>query len=119
MALNKRIITTQVNNAFRLLGDLGENIIFNNVQASSYNFDTGETEQIESLSQTIRGVVFKQYAASGDNPKIKMEVLIKSEDINSNELDNYDNVNLRSKNWVIDEFEDNGFAINLKLSRKD
>lgn len=109
-----------VDTAFRLMGDLGENITFSNVETEDYNFseDGGVVEQSFSLEQTLRCLVTKQYAISDPNPRLKIECIIKSSDVSSDELDNYDIVSLRSKNWTIDEFEDDNYTISLKLSRK-
>jgi hypothetical protein len=116
MAL-KTLITNAVNGAFTSVGDLAEDIIFVNKSASDYNFTTGAVTQTTIGNKTLKGIVSKTYKSNTDSTVILADVLIKSVDATVLDLDNYDTVTLRSKNWSINNVDDNGFTVTMQLAR--
>lgn len=114
----KTLITNNVTNAFNLIGDLAENITFTNTTVTEYDFANQSTVSTEDTSLTIKGVVTKSYKTNDDKPRINADVMIKSSDVNSEVLDGYDTVVLRSKTWSINSMEDNGYTINLTIGRE-
>lgn len=114
----KTLITNNVTNAFNLIGDLAENITFTNTTVNEYDFSSQSTVSTTDTSLTIKGVVTKSYKTNNDKPRINADVMIKSSDVNSEILDGYDTVVLRSKTWSINSMEDNGYTINLTIGRE-
>ena len=114
----RTLITNEVNNAFNLLQDLAENITFTNVSNVSYDFSTGETSETTGTQATYRAVVTKMNKDPSDNTIITAEVLLKTADVDINDLDNYDTITIRNNSWKINNIEDNGFAVTLTVARK-
>jgi hypothetical protein len=114
----KNLITNNVTTAFNLIGDLAENLTFTNTTVSDYDFANQSTTSTSDVSLTIKGVVTKSYKTNNDKPRINADIMIKSSDVNSEILDGYDTVVLRSKTWSINSMEDNGYVINLTIGRE-
>lgn len=114
----RNLIQSQVNNAFNLIGDLAENIMFTNNSVSEYNFETGDTTEVTGSQVTIRGVVSKMSKDVNDNTMIVAELTLKTSDVSTIEIDNYDAITFRNKSWSINSVEDNGFATILTAVRK-
>ena len=124
----RTLITNQVNSAFNLLQDLAENITFTNISVGDggdrdYNFATGEITKTnpgsaDPTSTTIKGVVTKMNKNPSDNTIIEAEVILKSADAKITDLDNYDTINFRNKDWSINSVEDNGFSVTVIAARK-
>ena len=114
----KTLITDNVTNAFYLIGDIAEDITFTNTTVSDYDFATQTTQSSTDNNLTVKAVVVKSYKTNDDRPRINADIIIKSSDVNSEILDGYDTVYLRSKNWSINTMEDNGYIINIQLGRE-
>jgi len=114
----KTLITNNVTNAFNLIGDLAENITFTNTTVSEYDFANQSTVSTTDTSLDIKGVVTKSYKTNDDKPRINADIMIKSSDVNSEILDGYDSIILRSKTWSINKIEDDGYVINLTVGRE-
>lgn len=114
----KTLITNNVTNAFNLIGDLAENITFTNTTVNDYDFANQSINSDDDTSINIKGVVIKSYKTNDDNPRINADIMIKSSDVNSEILDGYDTVVLRSKTWNINKIEDDGYVINLTVGRE-
>ena len=114
----KTLITNNVTNAFNLIGDLAENITFTNTTVNDYDFANQSINSNTDTSINIKGVVIKSYKTNDDNPRINADIMIKSSDVNSEILDGYDTVVLRSKTWNINKIEDDGYVINLTVGRE-
>jgi hypothetical protein len=114
----KTLITNNVTNAFNLIGDLAESITFTNTTVSDYDFSNQSMTSTTDASLTIKGVVTKSYKTNDDKPRINADIMIKSSDVNSEVLDGYDTVVLRSKTWSINKMEDDGYVINLTIGRE-
>ena len=115
----KSLITNEVRNAFNLLQDLAEDITFTNNTSTSYDFSTGDvTEDANKTTTIIKGVISKMSKDVNDNTMIIAEVILKSEDASIIDIDNYDTINFRNRNWSINNVEDNGFAVTLTAARK-
>ena len=117
MAL-KSTITSSVNNAFNLIGDLGETINFTNASIEGYDFSNNSVEGNATTLVSIKGIVSKQYKDISDNPRLLSDITIKTTDLSAIELDNYDLVNFRSKNWNINNVSDNGFITVITVARE-
>ena len=114
----RTLITNEVNNAFNLLQDLAENITFTNVSNVSYDFSTGETSETTGDQATYRAVITKMNKNPSDSTIITAEVLLKTADVDIEDLDNYDTLRFRNNDWKINNIEDNGFAVTLTVARK-
>jgi hypothetical protein len=114
----KTLITNNVTNAFNLIGDLAENITFTNTTVNDYDFANQSINSTTDTSINIKGVVIKNYKTNDDNPRMNADIMIKSSDVNSEILDGYDTVVLRSKTWNINKIEDDGYVINLTVGRE-
>ena len=114
----KNLIANQVNSAFNLIQDLAEDITFTNNSVSEYNFDTGETTQVDGTSITIKGVISKMSKDINDNTMMVAEVTLKTSDVSSIDIDNYDVISFRNKTWNVNSVDDNGFAVTLTAVRK-
>lgn len=114
----KTLITNNVTNAFNLIGDLAESITFTNTTVSEYDFANQSMTSTTDASLTIKGVVTKSYKTNDDKPRINADIMIKSSDVDSEILDGYDTVVLRSKTWNINKMEDDGYIINLTIGRE-
>ena len=117
MAL-KSTITSSVNNAFNLIGDLGEIITFTNSTIGGYDFSNHSIQGSATQEVTIKGIVSKQYKDITDNPRLLADIVLKSADIDGVELDGYDTIIFRSKQWRINSLTDNGFVVNLTVARE-
>ena len=117
MAL-KSTITSSVNSAFNLIGDLGEIITFTNSTANEYDFNNHSVTQTTLQPVQIKGIVAKQYKNTSDNPRLLTDITLKSADVDAVELDNYDIVNFRSKDWKINSVDDNGFIVRVTVARE-
>tara|TARA_R110002126_G_scaffold108262_5_gene244205 strand:- start:12908 stop:13264 length:357 start_codon:yes stop_codon:yes gene_type:complete len=114
----KNLLNNNVTTAFNLIGDLAENITFTNTTVSEYDFANQSTTSTTDASLSIKGVVIKVYKTNNDKPRINADIMIKSSDVNSEVLDGYDTIVLRSKTWAIKEIDDNGYVINLTIGRE-
>jgi hypothetical protein len=114
----KTLINDNIVNAFSLIGDLAEDIQFTNVNVTGYDFNTQTVNSSSSNPITIKGVVIKSYKTNDDNPRINAELILKSSDIDSKILDNYDSVILHNKTWSINKYEDNGYVLNVEIGRE-
>ena len=117
MAL-KSTITSSVNSAFNLIGDLGEIITFTNSTVSEYNFNNHSVTKTTLQPVTIKGIVSKQYKNISDNPRLLSDITLKSADVDAVELDGYDIVNFRSRDWKINSIDDNGFIVKVTVARE-
>ena len=114
----KTLITNQVNSAFNLIQDLAEDITFTNNSVSEYNFETGETTQVDGAQVIIKGVISKMSKDINDNTMMIAEVILKTEDASAVDIDNYDIISFRNKTWNVNSVDDNGFAVTLNVARK-
>jgi hypothetical protein len=114
----KNLLNNNVTTAFNLIGDLAENITFTNTTVTEYDFANQSTTSTTDVSLSIKGVVIKVYKTNNDKPRINADIMIKSSDVNSEVLDGYDTIVLRSKTWAIKEIDDNGYVINLTIGRE-
>ena len=117
MAL-KSTITNSVNNAFNLIGDLGETITFTNSTIEGYNFANHSPQGSATETVSVKGIVARQYKDITDNPRLLADITLKTTDLSTIELDNYDLVTFRSKNWNINSVTDNGFITNVTVARE-
>ena len=114
----KTLLTNNITNAFNLIGDLAENMTFTNTTVNDYDFANQSTTSTTDASLVIKGVVTKSYKTNNDKPRMNADVMIKSSDVDSEVLDGYDTVVLRSKTWTINEMTDDGYVINLTIGRE-
>jgi len=114
----QKLIQNNVNLAFDLIGDIGENITFTNKTVTDYNFSTQTVSSSVDTSITVKAVVESQYRTNDDTPRLECNLLIDSKNIDSKNIDNYDNIVFRNKTWKILKFEDNNYIINLTVGRE-
>jgi len=114
----KTLINSNVTNAFSLVGDLAEDIQFTNVTVTGYNFGTQAVDSSTADPITVKGIVTNSYKTNDDKPRINADIILKSSDIDSKVIDNYDSVIFGSKTYAINKYEDNGFIINVQVGRE-
>lgn len=117
MASFNKLLTTNVDLAFKLIGDLAEDITLKPVETTTYDFATSTTIKTTAAEKTVKGVVSKTYNSDGPNPQVLTEIIIKSNDLTVDELDTYDQIKLRSKTFSIIKAEDNGYIVELTVSK--
>jgi len=113
-----KLIQDNVKMAFDTIGDIGEDITFTNKNVTSYNFATQSVNTSIDTSITVKAVIESQYRTNDDKPRLECKIMIDSANLDSKNIDNYDIVVLRGKNWKINSFEDNNYVINLIVGRE-
>lgn len=115
----RTLITNNVTDAFNIVGDIAEEMIFTNETVEGYDFATQTVIDGSSNTKTIKGIVIKEYKTNDDKPRINADIILKSSDIDSKTLDGYDTLVFRTKNWAINKYEDNGYVITLTVGREN
>lgn len=118
MASFNTLLTTNVEKAFSLIGDLAEDVILSTIDTVAYDFATSTTSTNAAATTTVSGVISKIYNSDAPNTQLYADIILKSTDISIDGLDNYDVVTFRSKSWNIVRADDNGFVITLVVSKK-
>ena len=113
-----KLIQNNVKFAFNTIGDIAENITFTNNKVAGYNFATQAISENTDASITIKAVIESQYRTNDDTPRLECKIMIDSANLDSKNIDNYDNVVLRGKTWKINSFEDNNYVITLTVGRE-
>jgi|TARA_R110000796_G_scaffold16010_2_gene50399 hypothetical protein len=113
-----KLIQDNVKFAFNTIGDIAENITFTNNKVDGYNFATQAISENTDASITIKAVIESQYRTNDDTPRLECKIMIDSANLDSKNIDNYDNVVLRGKTWKINSFEDNNYVITLTVGRE-
>jgi|TARA_R110000822_G_scaffold30221_8_gene88261 hypothetical protein len=113
-----KLIQNNVKFAFNTIGDIAENITFTNNKVDGYNFATQAISENTDASITIKAVIESQYRTNDDTPRLECKIMIDSANLDSKNIDNYDNVVLRGKTWKINSFEDNNYVITLTVGRE-
>lgn len=119
MAL-RNLVSQNVNNAFRLIGDLAEPITFTRMQAEfDLNSDENGFDETEQSTININGVISSQTRDVENSSIILTEVVLKSSDVTANNviLDSYDTISFRNKVWNVDNYSDNGFITTVFVRR--
>lgn len=114
----KTLINSNVTNAFSLVGDLATNVQFTNVTVTGYNFANQTVNSTTIAPITIKGIITSSYRTNDDKPRVNADIILKSSDIDSKVLDNYDSVIFGGKTYSINKYEDNGFIINITVGRE-
>jgi len=113
-----KLIQDNVKMAFDTIGDIGEDITFTNKNVTAYDFATQSITSSTDTSITVKAVIESQYRTNDDKPRLECKIMIDSANLDSKNIDNYDIVVLRGKNWKINSFEDNNYVINLIVGRE-
>jgi len=114
----QKLIKSNVKNAFNVIGDIAEDIVFTNKNVTNYNFATQAITSTTDTSFTAKAVIESQFRTNDDTPRIECNLLLDSDYIDSSKIDNYDSIVLRDKTWKILKFEDNNYIINLTVGRE-
>ena len=115
----RNLITSNINNAFtNLLGDLAETITFTNNSVTGYDFNTGETVENEGTAVTVRGVVGSIEKDTNDNTRYTGSITVRTSDINGEQIDNYDVLRFRNRDWDIVSADENSFVVVINVARK-
>jgi hypothetical protein len=106
------LISSQVDNAFTLLGDLVVSVTFKERESGDYNFATQSFSSSTETSTTIKAIVLNTKREPEDYTKEEIEVIIKSKDVT--DLSLYDEIVIGSKTYSISSFEDvSGFILQI------
>tara|TARA_R110000823_G_scaffold19023_2_gene59052 strand:+ start:577 stop:936 length:360 start_codon:yes stop_codon:yes gene_type:complete len=115
----KTLINSNVTNAFSLVGDLATNVQFTNVTVTGYDFGNQTVNSTAIAPITIKGIITNSYRTNdNDKPRINADIILKSSDIDSKVLDNYDSVIFGGNTYAINKYDDNGFIINITVGRE-
>lgn len=114
----KTLINNNITNAFSLVGDLAEDIQFTNITVTGYNFNTQTVNSSSTSPITIKGIISKSYKTNDDKPRLNVDIMLKSTDIDSKVLDNYDSVIFGGKTYSINKYEDNGYLLSIEVGRE-
>ena len=117
MASFNKLLTTNIDLAFKLIGDLAEDITLKPIDSTTFDFSTSTTTKTSGTEKTVKGVINKTYNSTGPNPQVLTEIIIKSNNLTIDEIDTYDQVRLRSKDFNIIKAEDNGYIVTLTVSK--
>ena len=112
-----KLLTTNIDLAFKLIGDLAEDITLKPIDSTTFDFSTSTTTKTSGTEKTVKGVINKTYNSTGPNPQVLTEIIIKSNNLTIDEIDTYDQVRLRSKDFNIIKAEDNGYIVTLTVSK--
>ena len=116
----KTLINSNVTNAFSLVGDLATNVQFTNVTVTGYDFGNQTVDSTAASPITIKGIITNSYKTNdNDKPRTNADIILKSSDIDSKVLDNYDSVIFGGNTYAINKYEDNGFIINIQVGREN
>ena len=119
MASFTQLLKDNVDLAFNLIGDLAEDITLKTTATAEYDFSTSTMNTTADTQSVIKGVISKIYSPEEDNSKLLADIIVKSTDISVDEIDNYDVVNFRNKDWNIVTAKDNSYVITITVSKGD
>ena len=115
----KTLINSNVTNAFSLVGDLATDVQFTNITVTGYNFGNQTVNSTAISPITIKGIITKSYRTNdNDKPRINADIILKSSDIDSKIIDNYDSIIFGGNTYAINSYEDNGFIINITVGKE-
>tara|TARA_R100000541_G_scaffold36709_2_gene44741 strand:+ start:1284 stop:1640 length:357 start_codon:yes stop_codon:yes gene_type:complete len=114
----KTLINSNVTNAFSLVGDLATDVQFTNITVTGYDFGNQTVNSTTISPITIKGIITKSYRTNDDKPRINADIILKSSDIDSKTIDNYDSIIFGGNTYAINNYEDNGFIINITVGRE-
>ena len=115
----KTLIDSNVINAFSLVGDLATNVQFTNVTVTGYNFANQTVDSTTIAPISIKGIITNSYRTNdNDKPRVNADIILKSSDIDSKVLDNYDSVIFGGNTYAINKYDDSGFIINITVGRE-
>ena len=114
----KTLINSNVTNAFSLVGDLATDVQFTNITVTGYDFGNQTVNSTTISPITIKGIITKSYRTNDDKPRINADIILKSSDIDSKTIDNYDSIIFGGNTYSINKYEDNGFIINIEVGRE-
>jgi len=109
-------VKSNVRLAFKLIQDLGVDVILTKVSATSFNFGTNTTETTVEKTEVIRGVLIKTTKNKKDNTSLLGELLLKSEDLDDPSV--YDSLEINGQTWYVYEYTDDGYVITAKISKE-
>lgn len=117
MADYRKVVTQSVRRAFKQLGTLAENVVFNSSQPSAFDFSTATATSGAVTQLTLKAVVVEsKKKADEEKPAITKTVIMKSEDVPS--LDAYDTVVYGGNTWhVVRPIKDDGYLVYFDISR--
>ena len=103
----KSLVESNLDLAFRLVGDLAYDMTLTPKQASAYDFSTGLTSVQSTTPITIRGIV-EQRDSNG------MGVILKNKDVPSPDL--YDTITFGGKTYSFgDSFVSDGYTLSVQI----
>lgn len=113
MAL-RNLINSNVDSAFRLIGDLGTTVSFTNADTTGYDFSDGSTTTTTETAVSITGIVGSTRRDAGTS-SINTTITFKSNDVSV--VSSYDTATFNSSTWNVVSFEDDGYLTVVNVSR--
>ena len=117
MASFTQLLKDNVDLAFNLIGDLAEDVTLKTTASVDYDFSTSTTNTTADTQKVIKGVISKIYSPEEDNSILLADIIVKSTDISVDEIDNYDVVNFRNKDWNMRVAKDNSYIITITVQQ--
>jgi len=113
MALRNTILKG-VDTAFRIASDLKVEVTFNLAESTSYDFAAGKAITKSSGSFTVDGILLKDEKAVSDGSGVSSLLLVKKSDIEG-DLNTYSSFTVLGKTYGLDDYEDNGYVIEINV----
>jgi hypothetical protein len=121
------LVKSQVNKAFKDIGDLAKTVTLVQKKMDSFDFSTSEVVEGTKQSTTVTAIVTvsKNKESSTGNANeglrnvIRRTLLMKSEDITMTTLTSYSTVLIDAVEWtIVPPFKDNEFTITIDVIRE-
>ena len=119
MAL-RTLVQSQVNAAFRLIGDLGSDVTLTNAAPVAYSFGTGTTQSTTQVSTaSARGLIQETSRSLNNNDKSNQRSMLFPTSQLPAQFDQYDSIIIAGDTvpWDIVSWDDDGYLTTAVIRR--
>lgn len=110
-------VSAQVARAFRMVGDLADDVTLRSSTASGYDFSTRTPSVTGPVSKTVRAILVQDKAPARPSSTLNRTVLLRAEDVPTPDV--YDEVVIDGVAWrIVPPYEADRFLITLRLARQ-
>lgn len=113
----RSLVQRQVDNAFKLIGDLAYDVYFYSSKATDFDFATGEVDSTsEKLVGPVKAVMIEKKALKSSSGTKEGYIIFPTKSFPS--ISDYDRVRILGLKYSIQEVKDNSFTTEVKLYRE-
>ena len=113
----RSLVEKQVDNAFKLIGDLAYEVYFYSSKATDFDFSTGEVDSTsEKLVGPIKAVLIEKKSLNSSVGTKESSLMFPSKYLPS--VSDFDKVVVLGVRYSIQEVKNNGFTTEVKLYRE-